>query len=118
MAPMHRLRISVVSQSFRDFPSFGKKLEEAAGWMQVAGHRGSDLVVFPEYLNGYRGDGPAHPNPLTFAEAALDDWKSATELLFDAAARAGVDFVLPLVIREEGRLFNCFLVIDSWRGGA
>ena len=110
---MRSVKIAVVAQSYRDFPSFGAKLEEAAQWLAQAGADGADLVVFPEYMNCYRGDGPGNPLALTLEEAALGDWKVETEILFDAAARHGVDFVLPLIIRGKEFFRNCLFVIGS-----
>jgi predicted amidohydrolase len=54
--------ISVVALSARDFSSLDEKLAEAVRWLELAAGQGAELVVFPECLNRFCGDGAANPH--------------------------------------------------------
>lgn len=110
---MNQKTISVIALSNRDFPSFNAKLAEAVQWIELAAAQGSDIAVLPEMINLYRGDGPGNPKALSFEEAALDDWQNQTALLFDAATRLKIAVTIPILIREGGRLANCFFVVSK-----
>jgi predicted amidohydrolase len=110
---MNLKTISVVALSNRDFPSFAAKVKEAADWVALAAGQGADLVVLPEAINLYKGDGPGNPNAISYEDAALDDWKRETAPLFDAATRHRVAVTIPILIREGDHLSNCFFLIDK-----
>lgn len=108
--------ISVVALSNRDFPSFSDKLREAAQWIEIAADHGAQLVVLPEALNLYRGDGPGNPNAMTYAQAALpaEGWQAACAPLLDAAARRNLALAVPLLLRDpDGWLSNCFFLVGA-----
>jgi len=105
--------ISVIALSSRDYADLPAKLREAVHWMECACLQGADLVVFPETLNVYKGDGPGNPNALSYEEAALDDWEAGTRFLREAAVRLKVAVVLPLLIREDAGLANVFFLISK-----
>lgn len=109
---MDERTISVIALSARDYPSFEAKLQEAVRWIEVASVQGADLVVLPETLNIYQGDGPGNPNAMRMEEAALDDWESTTGLLRDAAIRFNLAVTVPVLIRENGHLVNAFFVVS------
>jgi predicted amidohydrolase len=106
---MHEKIIAAIALNNKDYPSFAAKLEEAVRWTTFAAKQGADLVVLPETLNLYAGDGD--PEAMSMQKAALDDWQSQTRVLFDCARRNSVALTIPLVIRENGSLVNCFFVI-------
>jgi len=105
--------ISTIALSNRDFPSFEAKLEEAARWIEYASFQGADLVVLPELLNFYRGDGPDHPNPLPFRETALTNWAPVLDYFSDVAKRLELAIVVPLLISEAGGLANVFFLLSK-----
>lgn len=100
--------ISVISLSNRSFPSFEAKLQEAIRWLEIAATHGSDLVVLPEALNIYFGDGAASLQALSLEEAALEDWETSTAPLREAARRLGLAVTIPVLVREGSRLVNTF----------
>lgn len=108
---MNRKTIAAISLSNRDFDSFAARMDEAVRWIDLAARQGADLVVLPETLNLYKGDGIDNPNAMTFAEAALDDWQTETAPLIDAAKRCNTTLTIPVVERCDGALSNCFHLI-------
>lgn len=101
-----------VALSNKDYRSFAAKLDEAARWVDFSARQGADLVVLPETLNLYYGDGDAEKMPSP-ADLALDDWQAQTSVLIESAVRNQVALTIPLLIREAGRLLNCFYLIDK-----
>jgi len=110
---MNAKTISVIALSSRDYANFAEKLDEAVRWMEYATQQGADLVVFPETINLYKGDGPGNPNALSYENAALDDWEVETRVLREAAMKLRVAVALPLLIREEQGLSNVFFLISK-----
>lgn len=104
--------ISVIALSNRDFSSFSAKLDEAARWIRYASKHGADLVVLPELLNFYRGDGPENPNALPFRETALSDWSGEIAFFAGLARECGLAIVVPLLIAENGGLANVFFLVS------
>lgn len=104
--------LSVIALSNRDFPSFAAKISEAIKWLEYAKAQGTDLAVYPETINIYRGDGPDNPQAMSLQEAALEDWQGATASLREAAQKLSVALVLPVLIRENGQLANVFFLIS------
>lgn len=105
--------ISVVSLSNRDFASFAAKLEEAETWITYAALQGADLVVLPELLNFYCGDGPGNPRALPFRETALENWDREIAFFAGIARERRLAIVVPLLIREGQDLANVFFLISK-----
>lgn len=87
-------------------------LRDAAHWVEAAAAQGADLAVLPETINLLHQSSDATP----LEAFALEDWRAATALLCDSAARARIALVLPLLVRESGVLANRFYVLG--RDGA
>lgn len=102
--------IATVALNNKDYPSFEAKLTEAVKWTDFAARAGADLVVLPEGLNLYYGDGD--PN-LSMAETALTDWQAQTRPLFECAIRNRIALTIPVFIRESNQVVNCFHLISS-----
>lgn len=110
---MNERTLAAVSLSNRDFPSFQAKIEDAARWVALAGKQGADLVVLPECLTTYRGDGVGNPTRLTYDQTALDDWRTSCATLIDAAKAARVAVTVPVLIRDDIGLHNVFYLVDA-----
>lgn len=108
---MNNRTLSVVALSNRDFDSFEAKLEEAARWVEIAAGQGSQLVVLPEMINRYCGDGAGNPKLIPAREAALRDWRAETSILTEAARRANIALTVPVVHLEGDRLYNSFFLL-------
>ena len=108
---MNEKTIAAIALSNRDFPSFDAKLDEAIRWFDLASLQGADLVVLPEALNLYKGDGPDNPDQQAMGEVAFDDWQSATAPLIEAAARCNTAVAIPVITRESGHLTNSFFLV-------
>lgn len=104
--------ISVVALNSADFPSLAAKFEEAVRWIDLAAEQGAELVVLPECLNCYYGDGYSHPQRPTVSEYAFDDWRQETALLIEAAIRRKIWLVVPVVHRDGQGLWNSFFLIS------
>ena len=102
--------LAAVALNNKDYPDFDSKLAEAARWTEFSARQGADLVVLPEALNLYYGDG--NPHAISMQEAALDDWETSTRVLIDCARRNKVAVTIPVIVREEGRLVNCFYLVS------
>ena len=108
-----RLRtLSVIALSNRDFPSFDDKLAEAIRWIDLAAYQKSQLVVLPEYLNCYCGDGPGNPLLQTPKQMAFDDWQSRCSVLIEAARRHQIFLTIPVVNKREEKLYNSLFLIS------
>ena len=82
-------------------------LRDAAYWVKTAADQGADLVVLPETINLlHHAEGNA---PLE--HYALENWRTETALLCEAAMKAGISLVLPLLVLEAGILANRFYVL-------
>lgn len=110
---MNEKTIAAIALSNRDFESFADKVGEAARWVDHAANSGADLVLLPEYINKFRGDGPGNTRALTLAEAALDDWQKDTAPLFDVARRRNVALGIPVVVREGERFRNSLFLVSG-----
>jgi predicted amidohydrolase len=110
---MNIRRIATVSLSYEDFPSFDAKLDEACRLTALAASRGAALVVLPEVLNQWRGDGPNHPNPLSIDEMVLENWQTACAKLIECAARHAVTITVPVYVREADHVLNVFYLVDG-----
>lgn len=106
---MRHLAIAAIALSNRDYPDLAAKLAEAVGWLEHAARMGADLAVLPEGLNYHRGDGTG---TVRAADIAFDDWRAATAPLADAARRLNLAVTVPVLERRDGRLRNCFHLLD------
>ena len=104
--------LAAVALSNRDYPDFRAKLAEAAKWVEFAAAQGAELVVLPEGLNLYQGDGVASAKKLSLADVALDDWQFACAPLLDAAKRANTAVTVPLYVRRGNAIANAFFVVS------
>lgn len=104
--------ISVVALSNADYPSLSAKLAEASRWMTVAAEDGADLVVLPECLNTYYGDGFGSRQPPPVTEHAFDDWRQETSLLIETAQRENLWVVIPVIHRDDRGLWNSFFLVS------
>lgn len=110
---MNRRRISVIALDNREFPSLEAKMREAAGWVELAAEQGAQMVVLPECLNRYSGDGPRHPNLQTPGQSAFEDWREPTGPIIEQAVRHGMHVTVPVVRREGGHLRNSICLVDG-----
>lgn len=110
---MNIKRIATVSLTYEDFPSFDAKLEEACRLVTLAAAKGASLVVLPETLNQWRGDGPHHPEPLTIDQMALEDWQSACGKLLACATKHAVAITVPVYVRQANSVLNVFYLVDG-----
>lgn len=104
--------LSVIALSNRDFPSLQDKLTEAVGWVELAVDQGAELVVLPECLNRYFGDGPGNPRLQTPDEYACTDWRRDMAPLFEVAEGKAVWLTIPLVHRQGEGLRNSFFLVS------
>ncbi len=109
---MRTKTISVIALSNRDFDCLESKLREAAKWIEIAGHQGSDLVVLPENINRFCGDGAGNPRFVPAHKAAFRDWRTETEIVIAAAQEAGVTLALPVLHWEDDILSNSFFLLS------
>jgi predicted amidohydrolase len=109
---MNARTLSVVALSNRDFDCLEDKLREAAEWIALAAAQGSQLVVLPEMINRYCGDGAGNPRLVPARQAALHDWRAETAIVIEAARKAGVALALPVVHLEGEALFNSFFLLN------
>jgi len=106
-------RVAAISLSYRDYDSFPQKLDEACRWVSLAAAQGAHLAVLPEAINNFRGDGPGNTRRMTAAEMALDDWQAACSTLLECAAEHRIALALPVLLREGGRILNCFYLVSA-----
>jgi hypothetical protein len=102
---------TIATIALRDggFANLQETLREAARWLDLAAHQGTHLAVLPETINLLHRRNAAAP----LAEFALEDWRRATALLCETAARSKISLVLPLLVRDNGVLANRFYVLSS-----
>lgn len=117
---MNLRTISVIALSARDFSSLEEKLREAVRWLEFAVGQGAELVVFPECLQRYCGDGVGNSRRQTVGDAACRDWRGEMRILREAAMRCKVSIVLPVTHHDERGLWNSFFMLspegeEVWR---
>jgi hypothetical protein len=100
---------TIATIALRDggFANFQETLREAAQWVELAAAQGAHLAVLPETINLLHRKNEAVP----VAEFALEDWRQATAVLCETAARSKISLVLPLLVRDNGVLANRFYVL-------
>jgi predicted amidohydrolase len=107
---MHEKIIASVALNNSDYVSLEAKLMEAVRWVDFAAKQGAELVVLPEALNLFRGDGRAD---LSFREMALRDWRKQTDPLFECARRNRIALTVPTINDEgSGTMVNCFHLVS------
>jgi predicted amidohydrolase len=105
--------ITAIALSNRDYSSLDAKLAEAVRWTTFAARQGAELVVLPEALNLFFGDGDEQA--VSLQDAALDDWRASTRTLIDCARANRVALTIPVIVREAGgELVNCFYLISAF----
>jgi predicted amidohydrolase len=114
MPDMNEKTLAAVALNNRDYARFEEKLDEAVRWIDFSAHQGADLIVLPEALNFYRGDGDTRSRGSLLDEArqTMGQWQQRTEKLFKAAQRNQVALTVPLIVPEEDHLVNCFFLIS------
>jgi predicted amidohydrolase len=110
---MDERNIAAIALSNRDFPSLQSKLLEAAEWLALAAGAGADMVVFPETINRYCGDGPNNPLRQPCDEIALDHWQRDCAVLIESAIQNKVAATIPVLRRDGDVLSNCFFLISK-----
>lgn len=109
---MNLRTISVVALSNRDFDSLKEKIAEAARWVELAGAQGAELVVLPEHLSRYGGDGAGNPRARSFEELVVEDWREEMRPLVEVAERLGIYVTVPVIHQREGRIFNSLILVS------
>ena len=105
---MNEKTIATIALRDGGFANLQETLEEAARWLELAAAQGADLAVLPETINLLHCKHAAEP----IDEFALEDWRQATALLSETAARSKISLVLPLLVRDNGVLANRFYVLS------
>jgi hypothetical protein len=101
--------IATVALSEGGFSNLQETLCEAARWIEFVAAQGAHLAVLPETINLLHRKNASAP----LDEYALDDWRKATAILCEAAARSKVSLVLPLLVRDNNVLANRFYVLSK-----
>ena len=101
---------SIATIALRDggFANLEAVLREAARGVEVASSQRADLAVLPETINLLHRTGDAAP----LEQFALEDWRSATALLCETAAKHRISLVLPLLVRDGADLANRFYLLS------
>ena len=101
---------TIATVALRDggFADLRAVLREAAHWVEAAAAQGADLAVLPETINLLHRATDAAP----LEEFALEDWRTETALLCEAAARHRISLVLPLLVRDGADLANRFYLLS------
>jgi hypothetical protein len=100
--------IATIALRDEGYANLRETLQEAARWLELAAAQGAHLAVLPETINLLHQKNASAP----LDEFALDDWRQATALLCDTAARLKISLVLPLLVRDNGVLANRFYVLS------
>jgi len=105
--------LAAVALSNRDYTSLDAKIDQAIHWTRFAAGQGAELVVLPETLAQYYGDGVDAVKPQPFEDKVVTDWRGTFDRLLDAAVTAGVATVLCNFEPVEGGFANAFYVVDK-----
>lgn len=106
---MNEKTIATIALRNDSFANLQETLQEAARWLEFAAAQGADLAVLPETINLFHRKNASAP----LDEFALEDWRQATAVLSDTAARCQISLVLPLLVRDNGILANRFYVLSK-----
>ena len=105
---MNEKMIATIALRDRGFADLQAVLHEAASWVEAAAAQGANLAVLPETINLLHRTTGAAP----LEKFALEDWRTETALLCEAAAKRRISLVLPLLVRDGDDLANRFYVIS------
>jgi predicted amidohydrolase len=105
---MNEKTIATIGLKDGGFADLQAVLREAAHLVEVAATQGANLAVLPETINLLHRSTDAAP----LEEFALEDWRTATALLCEAAAKHRISLVLPLLVRDGATLANRFYVLS------
>jgi predicted amidohydrolase len=105
---MNEKTIATIALRDGGFADLEAVLREAAHWVEVASAQGANLAVLPETINLLHRTSDA----AALEEFALEDWRTETALLCDAAAKHRISLVLPLLVREGATLANRFYLLS------
>jgi hypothetical protein len=101
--------IATIALRDEGFANLDETLREAARWLELAAAQGAHLAVLPETINLLHRKNASVP----LGDFALEDWRQATAVLCETAARLKISLILPLLIRDIGVLANRFYVLSS-----
>ena len=105
---MNEKTIATIALRDGGFADLQAVLREAANWVEAAAAEGANLAVLPETINLLHRYTDAAP----LEEFALDDWRTETAMLCEAAAKHGISLVLPLLVHDGDALANRFYVLS------
>ena len=105
---MNEKTIATIALRDGGFANLDETLREAACWLERAAAQGVHLAVLPETINLLHRKDASVP----FGDFALEDWRQATAVLCETAARLKISLVLPLLVRDKGVLANRFYVLS------
>jgi hypothetical protein len=101
---------TIAALALRDteYDTLEETFGDATRLVSDAARQGAELLVLPETINllHHRKEG------MPLAECAMEDWQGPTEQLREAAVRAHVALVLPLLVRDASGLANRFYFLD------
>ena len=105
---MNEKTIAAIALRDSGYSDLQATLDEAAQWVELAAKQGAHLAVLPETINLYHRRDTAAP----LDEVALEDWLSATAHLREVAAHNSISLILPLLVRDNGKLANRFYILS------
>ena len=105
---MNEKTIATIALRDGGFADLQAVLRQAAHWVEVASGQGVNLAVLPETINLLHRT----TDDVPLEEFALEDWRSETALLCEAAAKHRISLVLPLLVREGATLANRFYLLS------
>lgn len=106
---MNEKTIATIALRDGAYATLQETLAEAARWLEFAAAQGADLAVLPETINLLHRRNDAAP----LQEFALENWREASAVLCETAARSKIALVLPLLVRDGPLLANRFYVISA-----
>jgi Carbon-nitrogen hydrolase len=105
---MNEKTIATIALRDQGFADLQAVLREAAHWVEAASVQGADLAVLPETVNLLHRSADDAP----LEHFALEDWRSETAALREAAAKHRISLVLPLLVRDGASLANRFYLLS------
>jgi predicted amidohydrolase len=101
---------TIATLALRDgeYDTLQETLSDATHLVKEAARQGAELLVLPETINLLHRRKEGTP----LAEFAMKDWETPTAQLREAAVRARVALVLPLLVEDESGLANRFFFLD------
>jgi predicted amidohydrolase len=101
---------TIAALALRDgeYATLEETFSDATRLVSNAARQGAELLVLPETINLLHRRNPGS----TLAECAMENWEGPTAQLREAAVRARVALVLPLLVRDASGLANRFFLLD------